>query len=1114
MKIGTGNRKSVSGRQDPRGLSAGKLIKSVLSAAALGTVVTLTSQAVQPPVGVAPVTVPVGGFGIGGEVVAGATGVTAGDWMSGPGGAGVLDATGKPLNPATTFHFIDAFNSTSDNVFGANEKWVSNPNSWTWSISNKQAPAAKTDINNVLMHVATDANAHTWLILAGDRLSTAGDSYIDFELLQNTLVANANGTFTSAGTNGGRTVNDLLLSLAFNNGGTTADFLAWRWQSDGNGGFTYTNATASLPVGEVFVAVNTNSASVPFGAFGQTSYTPNAFAEAAIDMTALMGAFDPCLSIGIKTIMVKTKTSTSSSSSISDFITPIQYTLRLGPSSYAGPNQSVCSQGSSTAFALQGQATPGILPIASTTWSVVSGSATIDSASTLNTTARVSSSSATLRLTVVQANGCTETSDVILTVAPLPTCSISGPASVCPNSSFQFSGPDGMTGYTWSINGNGAISGASNGQLVNVTAGSACGTGFTLSLTSMSDSCSSTCSSLVQVTATVPPTVTAPANLTLAYTADISPATTGTATFQDTCTSVTLSYSDSVSVQPDGSQIISRNWLATDSCGNNASSLQTITVNPPSSLVLPFQGNLSVSDLSPLNVTNTAINPNSSSSSLTYQLVNSPAGASIDANGIISWTPTLAQSPSTNVFTTIVSTTVVNANGSTTVSATNSFVVIVSGPYDGLDMLSDSDGDGLTNLVEYAVGGDALNPTDGNEDLVIFITQDSGSHYLAMTYKRRTNAEALGLQYLPEVSYDKVNWYSDASHVLGVSVSSVDSQFDSVTIRDTTPILSSAARFIRLHVISGNLESTSPIWIGNDTLVYGNGGNVSRSTLFSQRMVRPVLSAGVAASLQDALLSSTNGAATNGQFGTNGIAAYVEFDNGATADIADSTDTTGNLVLAGSVGNLASAGDAYRIRAHFTIASLFGTNNEAGLTAGPTPALADNILLTMPDTQRTITIFYSSFVHDWLLSDRTTRAGNQVVYPEQGVVVRRIQASDAHVYLCGPVKTGVAMVPVQPGYNLVGTLKSLSSVSLDGLNLYTGDSSTGLVGGSTPSTADNLLVTQPNGSSATYFYYTNGIQGWVDGGRHPAGTVQILPGSAFLIKRAHASAFTWTIPAE
>jgi hypothetical protein len=416
--------------------------KSLLGTVVLTAAFTLPIHAVPPPMGVAPVTVPTGGFSINGEVIAGSAGFAAGDWLAGPGGAGVLNAAGAPLNPTTTFHFIDPFNSSSDNVFKSSS-WNENPNSWQWTTGKANA---KTDINNVLMHLATAANQHTWLILAADRASSSGSSYIDFELLQNTLIANANGTFSSAGPNGGRSANDLLLTLSFENGGSVANFLAYRWLTNASGGgFAYLDSTASLPVGKVFVALNSNSVAVPFGAFAHTNYAPMTFVEAAIDMTALMGNFDPCLSIGVKTIMVKTKSSASSSSPISDFINPIQYSVRLGPGSYAGPNQAQCAQGGSTSFALQGQATPGVFPVVSTTWSVVSGTASVDSPNSLNTTARVSSSSATLRLTVLQANGCSETSDVVLTLAPSPSCAIAGPDSALPFGSSQFSAPAGMS---------------------------------------------------------------------------------------------------------------------------------------------------------------------------------------------------------------------------------------------------------------------------------------------------------------------------------------------------------------------------------------------------------------------------------------------------------------------------------------------------------------------------------------------------------------------------------------------------------------------------------------------------------------------------------------------
>jgi hypothetical protein len=126
-------------------------------------------------------------------------------------------------------------------------------------------------------------------------------------------------------------------------------------------------------------------------------------------------------------------------------------------------------------------------------------------------------------------------------------------------------------------------------------------------------------------------------------------------------------------------------------------------------------------------------------------------------------------------------------------------------------------------------------------------------------------------------------------------------------------------------------------------------------------------------------------------------------------------------------------------------------------------------------------------------------------------------ASDAHLYLCGPIKLGVSLCPVQPGYNLLGTLKSLSSVTLSNMDLYTGDSTTGMVGNLNPSLADNLIVVQPDGSVTTYFYYYSpgGYHGWINAaGFTDADSVLIPPGSTFFINRQAPGPFIWTNPAE
>ena len=92
--------------------------------------------------------------------------------------------------------------------------------------------------------------------------------------------------------------------------------------------------------------------------------------------------------------------------------------------------------------------------------------------------------------------------------------------------------------------------------------------------------------------------------------------------------------------------------------------------------VLPVIATQTVNELTLLTVTNTATDSNIHAT-VDYALINPPAGAVIDANGIITWTPTQAQSPGTNTITTIATSTdnydLINPE----MTVTNNFIVFV-----------------------------------------------------------------------------------------------------------------------------------------------------------------------------------------------------------------------------------------------------------------------------------------------------------------------------------------------------------------------------------------------------------------------------------------------------
>jgi hypothetical protein len=423
---------------------------------------------------------PAGGFAIDGGLRAN-TPITPspfasnqGDWypgtLAGATGGSVFDNSGNVIAPATTQTSGRASGENfdgNDNIFTNGSKFNDYVSALRWFTNS--APD-KNDINNALYHVSRDGNNSQWIFISGDRLSTNGTSYIDFELLQGTVVQNSNGTFTgtplaSKANGGGRTQDDIIISMEYTNGGTKPIVYIYQWKLSGNTWSYQLITTLSDLATNAFAETNRTAAesNLPYSAFGNTTYQQFAFVEAAVNVTYLISnalGGSSCSSLNIKTLWVKTKASASSTAALKDYITPIPVNLVFG-STDIDPISPKCAD-DTTAYLLSATPSGGIFSGSGV--SLVSGSYYFKPST--------AGGAGDKTITYTSADGtCTATETIV--VKALPT--ITGTLSVCVGSTTTLTGSATAASSTaWvsaspsvaTIDSNGVVTGISAGTSV------------------------------------------------------------------------------------------------------------------------------------------------------------------------------------------------------------------------------------------------------------------------------------------------------------------------------------------------------------------------------------------------------------------------------------------------------------------------------------------------------------------------------------------------------------------------------------------------------------------------------------------------------------------------
>lgn len=310
----------------------------------------------------------------------------------------------------------------------------------------------------------------------------------------------------------------------------------------------------------------------------------------------------------------------------------------------------------------------------------------------------------------------------------------------------------------------------------------------------------------------------------------------------------------------------------------------------------------------------------------------------------------------------------------------------------------------------------------------------------------------------------------------------------------------------------GVTESVSETFVATATDVPGTS-STTRYVMVSVPVFRPIVTAGVITGINGNSVTDTDADWIDDQFNNPSQTSadppthYLEIitgpDAGLIADIIDTDGSSKTLTLPSNIGD--NIDQQYIIRRHQTLGSIFGADNSVlNLLEGNNFNTAENILITTASGTKSYFFGFGS----WL--DATfSNANDTVVYPEQGVMIQRKTSDDKTLFLSGALKSGPTIAPVHEGYNMLGTIKVKTDLTLSQLNIPA-------VGGNNFNSGDNILITDGNGATQSYFYFSSGgSEGWLNAQFSSADDVPIPAGSAFLfLRQSGHGAFDWTIPEE
>ena len=232
----------------------------------------------------------------------------------------------------------------------------------------------------------------------------------------------------------------------------------------------------------------------------------------------------------------------------------------------------------------------------------------------------------------------------------------------------------------------------------------------------------------------------------------------------------------------------------------------------------------------------------------------------------------------------------------------------------------------------------------------------------------------------------------------------------------------------------------------------------------------------------------------------DGSGTITEFDGSAVS--GDTIGVADDLQFLGTF--------SYQIRAAATLASVFGENNSAGLSAGFFGPTGADVVYVPNGAGGFDQYYYDSGSSSWIdnSNSSTVTASNIPLVYADGVVIAASSNAPASITVSGELKKGATSVPLLVGFNY------LSSVAPAGSTLSTlFDSSQLEPGFFGPTGADVVYIPDGSGNFNKY-YYDSGAGSWAnaDTAASVDGTSIAIDSSGVLVSAVNSKNITLGVP--